>query len=152
MAAVTSEAGSALEARARAREGGPHRALVALAALGRCRHVVRVGGRAVADDLGDRPCAQIGVGASDRTRKIGERFAGVDDLEPWASAPWEDDPDWIFAPGGSAEALLKGGVDVVEVTLNTAGAAQMVSEDSSPHVALCRLASSSRLIAVWSGA
>jgi catechol 2,3-dioxygenase-like lactoylglutathione lyase family enzyme len=25
-----------------------------------------------------------------------ERFAGVDDLEPWASAPWDDDPDWEF--------------------------------------------------------
>jgi catechol 2,3-dioxygenase-like lactoylglutathione lyase family enzyme len=25
-----------------------------------------------------------------------ERFAGVDDLEPWVSAPWDDDPDWEF--------------------------------------------------------
>ncbi len=39
---------------ARAREGGPHRALVALAALRRRRHMERIGRGAVADDLGDR--------------------------------------------------------------------------------------------------
>ncbi len=24
------------------------------------------------------------------------RFAGVDDVEPWTSAPWDRDPDWEF--------------------------------------------------------
>ncbi len=24
------------------------------------------------------------------------RFAGNDELEPWASVPWDDDPDWEF--------------------------------------------------------
>jgi predicted aldo/keto reductase-like oxidoreductase len=33
----------------------------------------------------------------------------VDHLDLWQlhEVVWEDDPDWIFAPGGSAEALLK---------------------------------------------
>jgi len=37
------------------------------------------------------------------------RRLGVDHLDLWQlhEVVWEDDPDWIFAPGGSAEALLK---------------------------------------------
>jgi Protein of unknown function (DUF664) len=37
-----------------------------------------------------------------------DRMAGREDPEPWASAPWDDDPDWEFhsAPADDPAALL----------------------------------------------
>jgi uncharacterized damage-inducible protein DinB len=69
---------------------------------------------------------------------FGERFAGHDGMEPWASAPFDDDPDWEFHTAAdddpddlralyeasiarSREIVAAGALDDVAIALNRSG-------------------------------
>jgi hypothetical protein len=54
-----------------------------------------------------------------------EAFAGNDPAEPWASAPWEDDPDWEFtiAPDLEPELIMTRYQDAISLSRSIEAAA-----------------------------